>query len=101
MKPYSLDSGFQILFEDGERLFCRGWRVGGDGDRSAVLVVLPAAALILIAVTCYRSDFHTPGYYALLPTVGAACLLFSGQGHTTIISKALSWLPVVYIGSGW
>src|SRR5580704_17896238 len=43
MKPYSLDSGFQILFEDGERLFCRGWRVGGDGDRSAVLVVLPAA----------------------------------------------------------
>src|SRR6478609_7154793 len=43
MKPYSLDSGFQILFEDGERVFCRGWRVGGDGDRSAVLVVLPAA----------------------------------------------------------
>ena len=43
MKPYSLDSGFQILFEDGERLFYRGWRVGGDGDRSAVLVVLPAA----------------------------------------------------------
>src|SRR6202030_873264 len=43
MKPYSLDSGFQILFEDGERVFCRGRRVGGDGDRSAVLVVLPAA----------------------------------------------------------
>ena len=44
MKPYSLDSGFQVLFEDGERVFCRGWRAGGDdGDRSAVLVVLPAA----------------------------------------------------------
>jgi serine/threonine protein kinase len=43
MKPYLLDSGFQVLFEDGERVFCRGWRVGGDGDRGAVLVVLPAA----------------------------------------------------------
>jgi PAS domain S-box-containing protein len=43
MKPYSLDSGSQVLFEDGERVFRRGWRVGDDGDRSAVLVVLPAA----------------------------------------------------------
>jgi predicted ATPase len=31
------------LWEDGERVFCRGWRLGADGDRSAVLVVLPAA----------------------------------------------------------
>ncbi len=62
------------------------------------IIGLLGAGLILIAVTCYRSDFHIPGYYALLPTVGAACLLFSGQGHATIISKALSWLPVVYIG---
>ena len=43
MKPYSLDSGSQVLFDDGERVFRRGWRVGDDGDRSAVLVVLPAA----------------------------------------------------------
>ena len=37
------DSGCQVLWEDGERVFCRGWRVGDDGSRSAVLVVLPAA----------------------------------------------------------
>jgi AAA ATPase domain/Protein kinase domain len=43
MKPYLLDSGSQVLFEDGERVFRRGWRVGDDGDRSAVLIVLPAA----------------------------------------------------------
>ena len=29
--------------EDGERVFCRGWRLGDDGNRNAVLVVLPAA----------------------------------------------------------
>lgn len=62
------------------------------------LIGLLGAGLILIAVTCYRGDFHIPGYYALLPTVGAACLLFSGQDHATIISKALSWTPVAYIG---
>jgi len=30
----------QVLWEDGERVFCRRWR---DGDRNAVLAVLPAA----------------------------------------------------------
>ena len=37
-------SGCQVLWEDGERVFCRGWRLGEDGSRSAVLVVLPVAA---------------------------------------------------------
>src|ERR1700693_5300724 len=35
--------GLQVLWEDGERVFCRGWRLGADGNRSAVLAVLPAA----------------------------------------------------------
>ena len=38
------DSGCQVLWEDGERVFCRGWRLGEDGSRSAVLVLLPVAA---------------------------------------------------------
>ena len=36
------DSSLQVLWEDGERVFCRGWR-HADGDRTAVLAVLPAA----------------------------------------------------------
>src|ERR1700756_763526 len=35
-------SSLQVLWEDGERVFCRG-ESGGDGDRAAVLAVLPAA----------------------------------------------------------
>jgi hypothetical protein len=31
-----------VLSEDGERVLCRGWREDGDGNRSAVLVVLSA-----------------------------------------------------------
>ena len=37
------DGGSQVLWEDGERIFCRGSRIDDDGNRSAVLVVLPAA----------------------------------------------------------
>jgi PAS domain S-box-containing protein len=32
-----------VVWEDGDRVFCRGWRDGADDDRSTVLVVLPAA----------------------------------------------------------
>ena len=37
------DGSSQVLWEDGERVFCRGSRVGDNDNRSAVLVVLPAA----------------------------------------------------------
>jgi serine/threonine protein kinase len=48
MMQYSLDGVYpdgsgQVLWEDGERVFRRGWRLGGDDDRSPVLVVQPAA----------------------------------------------------------
>src|SRR5947209_5944314 len=36
------DTGLQVLWEDGERIFCRRWR-DDDGNRNAVLAVLPAA----------------------------------------------------------
>jgi len=35
--------GLQVLWEDGERVFCRGWYLGANGSRDSVLVVLPAA----------------------------------------------------------
>ena len=47
MVPHSLigaysDGDSQVLWEDGERVLCRGWRVGEDGDRTFVLIVRPA-----------------------------------------------------------
>ncbi|SEF06966.1 PAS domain S-box-containing protein [Rhizobiales bacterium GAS188] len=35
--------GLQVLWEEGERILCRGWRLSGDGARSAALSVLLAA----------------------------------------------------------
>ena len=33
----------QVLWEEGDVLFYRGWRDGGDGSRATVLAVVPAA----------------------------------------------------------
>jgi peptidoglycan/LPS O-acetylase OafA/YrhL len=62
------------------------------------MISLLGAGLIIIAVTCYQNDFQIPGFFALLPTLGAACLLLSGQGRSTSVSQVLSWKPIVYIG---
>src|SRR5271165_4931487 len=35
--------GLTVLYEDGERVLCRGWRDDGDGSQSAVLAVLSAS----------------------------------------------------------
>ena len=37
------EGNFQVLWEDGDRVFCRAWRRGADGEGHAVLAVLPAA----------------------------------------------------------
>jgi PAS domain S-box-containing protein len=36
------DGGSQILWEDGERVFCRGWRLDEHGGRRSVLIARPA-----------------------------------------------------------
>src|SRR5436309_1873538 len=37
------DGSSQVLWEDGERVFSRGWRLDDNGTRLAVLLVAPAA----------------------------------------------------------
>lgn len=48
MRPHTLNGvypggNFQVAWRDGERVFCRGLRPGGDGDQTSVLLVLSAA----------------------------------------------------------
>lgn len=37
------NSNFQVVWEDGDCVFCRGWRLDADGNRSTVPAVSPAA----------------------------------------------------------
>ena len=37
------DGSSHVLWEDGERVFSRGWRLDDNGNRLALLLVAPAA----------------------------------------------------------
>jgi serine/threonine protein kinase len=37
------NSGLSVLWEDGDRVFCRGWRKADNGHRISVLAVVPAS----------------------------------------------------------
>src|SRR5262249_15296546 len=48
MVPHSpkgayLDGGSQVLWEDGERVFRRGWRLDDDGTKRTALFAIPPA----------------------------------------------------------
>ena len=36
------NGGLRVMWEDGERVFCRGWRRGVREEQRAVLIVAPA-----------------------------------------------------------
>jgi len=67
-------------------------------ERIDEMIGVLGAGLVVVSVTCYRNDFYFPGFYALLPTMGAAGLLLSGHDRTTRVSRVLSWKPIVYAG---
>ena len=75
--------------------------VAGGWARSRVvdeMIGLLGVALVWAGLACFRDDFQFPGFFALLPALGAACLILSGHTHQTGVSRMLSWKPVVYIG---
>ena len=37
------ESGLSVLWEEGERVFCRAWREAKNGDRTALLAVISAS----------------------------------------------------------
>jgi hypothetical protein len=45
------NNGLRVVWEDGDRVFCKGWRDGADGNRKPVLVVLPAAERPTVSLT--------------------------------------------------
>lgn len=54
--------------------------------------------MILYGIFSYSQEIAFPGTAALLPTVGAALIIYSGVNGTTLIGKFLGLTPVVFIG---
>lgn len=55
--------------------------------------------LILMAVAIIEKSDPFPGAWALLPTIGTACLIYSGEGQAAWLNRsALTSRPLVWIG---
>ncbi len=54
--------------------------------------------MIFASIFLYGDHVGFPGVAALLPTLGAALVIGSGEGGSTIAGKILSLGPVVWIG---
>jgi peptidoglycan/LPS O-acetylase OafA/YrhL len=46
----------------------------------------------------YSSQTPFPGLAALLPCVGSALIIGAGESGPTLVGKALSWRPIVFVG---
>lgn len=62
------------------------------------LASLTGLACILAACLFYRSTTPFPGWAALLPCVGSVLVIQAGQDGDSLVSKFLSWRPLVFIG---
>jgi peptidoglycan/LPS O-acetylase OafA/YrhL len=61
-------------------------------------VALLGFAMIAVAVVTYSDTTPFPGLAALLPTLGAAIIIYTGSNHTTVVGRALSLKPMIFIG---
>lgn len=66
--------------------------------RLADVASLAGFAMILAAIFLYGEHVGFPGVAALLPTLGAALVIGSGEGGPTIAGRILSLGPFVWIG---
>lgn len=55
-------------------------------------------ACIALSFLLFDQTVRFPGYFALLPTLGAAALILAGSAKASIATQVLSTAPVVYVG---
>lgn len=68
----------------------------GAGLRNALS--LAGITLVLASVVLFDHETPFPGVAALLPVLGSALLIYTGMDGTSLIEKALSLPPFVFIG---
>jgi peptidoglycan/LPS O-acetylase OafA/YrhL len=67
-----------------------------SSGRTSTALAWSGLALLLISIFAFSADTPFPGEYALLPCIGAACVIYAGP--QTIVGRALSLRPMVFIG---
>jgi peptidoglycan/LPS O-acetylase OafA/YrhL len=67
---------------------------------AGALTAMATTGVVLLVVSLIALNERQvfPGLRALIPTVGASCLLLAGQGQGNAVSRMLSWRPATWIG---
>ena len=108
--------GLNLLFVEGKPqatfylLPTRAWElligalvsfaVTAPGPRQSLARLLSYTGIVLI-VAClvlYDHATHFPGYFALLPSLGAAAIIYAGHFHGSFVRRLFELSPVVYLG---
>lgn len=63
------------------------------------VIGLSGAAAILFAICTFDDDVAFPGFYALIPCLGTAAVIYAGTAGPTVVSSVLSWRPLRFIGA--
>jgi peptidoglycan/LPS O-acetylase OafA/YrhL len=66
----------------------------------AAMQCLASLGLALIVISMFLFDDQTafPGAYAAVPTFGTAILIYTGRAGATLVNRALSLKPLVFVG---
>jgi len=75
----------------------------GYFPRFRTTVLRNVATILGIAMIAYSTLRFTaqtpfPGLYALIPCIGSALIISAGESGTTLVSRALSLRPIVFVG---
>jgi peptidoglycan/LPS O-acetylase OafA/YrhL len=61
-------------------------------------VALLGIGMICYSVLRYSPETPFPGLAAVVPCLGSALIIGAGESGSTLVGKALSWRPMVFIG---
>lgn len=68
------------------------------GQLTSQLAGSAGAVCLMISMLFYNKQTAFPGIAALLPCIGAALILWSGQSQSPFVARLLQWRPLVYVG---
>lgn len=78
------------------------WQSKGSSEKLTPLLsnvmALLGTALITYSLLVIQEDLGFPGVNALPATAGAALIIWAGSGEKSLVSRLLSFSPVVWIG---
>lgn len=66
-------------------------------DLTNQILSFMGASMVIYSIIWFDKNTPFPSLYALIPTVGAGLIIFSGNPNT-IVNKILSFQPVVFVG---